>query len=47
MQIRNLDAVLGAEILGIELAAPDEVWWVPTERFLICDEGVRPLNFAG
>jgi hypothetical protein len=26
---------------------PDEVWWIPTERFVICDEGVRPLNFAG
>jgi hypothetical protein len=26
---------------------PDEVWWVPTERFLVCDEGVRPLNFGG
>jgi alginate O-acetyltransferase complex protein AlgJ len=31
----------------IEKFQPDEVWWVPTERFLICDEGVRPLNFAG
>ena len=30
----------------IERFQPDEVWWVPTERFLICDEGVRPLNFA-
>ena len=26
---------------------PDEVWWAPTERFLICDPGVHPLNFAG
>jgi alginate O-acetyltransferase complex protein AlgJ len=31
----------------IDKFKPDEVWWVPTERFLICDEGVRPLNFAG
>jgi hypothetical protein len=31
----------------IDKFQPDEVWWVPTERFLICDEGVRPLNFAG
>ena len=26
---------------------PDEVWWAPTERFLICDPEVHPLNFAG
>ena len=31
----------------IDKFQPDEVWWAPTERFLICDEGVRPLNFAG
>jgi hypothetical protein len=31
----------------VEKFQPDEVWWVPTERFLICDHGVRPLNFAG
>jgi alginate O-acetyltransferase complex protein AlgJ len=31
----------------IDKLKPDEVWWAPTERFLICDEGVRPLNFAG
>jgi alginate O-acetyltransferase complex protein AlgJ len=24
---------------------PDEVWWVPTERFLICDPGVAPIDF--
>jgi hypothetical protein len=24
---------------------PDEVWWAPTERFLICDSGARPANF--
>ncbi len=30
----------------IEKFKPDEVWWVPTERFLICDDGVRPLNFV-
>jgi len=30
----------------IDKFQPDEVWWVPTERFLICDEGVRPLNFT-
>ena len=26
---------------------PDEVWWVPTERFLICDIGARPIGFPG
>jgi alginate O-acetyltransferase complex protein AlgJ len=31
----------------VERLQPDEVWWIPTERFLICDEGVRPLNLAG
>jgi alginate O-acetyltransferase complex protein AlgJ len=24
---------------------PDEVWWTPTERFLICDPGVTPTGF--
>ena len=24
---------------------PDEVWWLATERFLICDSGARPANF--
>lgn len=26
---------------------PDEVWWMPNERFLICGPGVRPVEFAG
>lgn len=26
---------------------PDEVWWVPTERFLICKPGAHPIDFAG
>ena len=26
---------------------PDEVWWAPTERFLVCDPGVIPVNFSG
>jgi alginate O-acetyltransferase complex protein AlgJ len=26
---------------------PDEVWWTPVERFLICDPGAHPLDFAG
>jgi alginate O-acetyltransferase complex protein AlgJ len=24
---------------------PDEVWWAPTERFLICNPHTRPINF--
>ena len=31
----------------IDKLKPDEVWWTPTERFLVCDQGVRPQNFAG
>ena len=31
----------------IDRFRPDEVWWAPTERFLVCDPGVRPLDFAG
>jgi alginate O-acetyltransferase complex protein AlgJ len=26
---------------------PDEVWWAPTERFLICKPGAHPIDFAG
>jgi len=26
---------------------PDEVWWTPTERFLVCDLGAHPLDFLG
>src|SRR5271166_1120327 len=26
---------------------PDEVWWAPTERFLVCDPGVHPRDFSG
>ena len=29
----------------IDKFRPDEVWWAPTERFLICDPGVVPLDF--
>jgi len=25
---------------------PDEVWWMPNERFLICDPGAEPANFT-
>jgi hypothetical protein len=26
---------------------PDEVWWMPNERFLVCDPGARPFAFPG
>jgi alginate O-acetyltransferase complex protein AlgJ len=29
----------------IDKFRPDEVWWAPTERFLICDPGVAPIDF--
>jgi alginate O-acetyltransferase complex protein AlgJ len=29
----------------IDRFRPDEVWWAPTERFLICDPGVTPIDF--
>ncbi len=32
---------------AIDRFRPDEVWWMPTERFLVCDPGVRPRGFAG
>ncbi|HTR12379.1 MAG TPA: hypothetical protein VMI72_03740 [Roseiarcus sp.] len=32
---------------AVERFHPDEVWWMTTERFLICDPGARPLAFAG
>jgi alginate O-acetyltransferase complex protein AlgJ len=31
----------------IDRFRPDEVWWMPNERFLICGPGVRPVDFAG
>ena len=37
----------GFDWSSVDKFQPDEVWWAPTERFLVCDEGVRPLNFAG
>jgi alginate O-acetyltransferase complex protein AlgJ len=30
----------------IDKFRPDEVWWAPTERFLICDPGVVPIDFG-
>jgi alginate O-acetyltransferase complex protein AlgJ len=32
---------------AIDRFRPDEVWWAPTERFLLCDPGVAPENFPG
>jgi alginate O-acetyltransferase complex protein AlgJ len=29
----------------IDKLRPDEVWWAPTERFLLCDPGVVPVDF--
>lgn len=29
----------------IDKLRPDEVWWTPTERFLLCDPGVVPIDF--
>ena len=37
----------GFDWSAIDKFHPDEVWWAPTERFLICDPHVRPLNFPG
>ncbi len=31
----------------IDKLRPDEVWWMPNERALICGPGTRPLDFAG
>jgi alginate O-acetyltransferase complex protein AlgJ len=25
---------------------PDEVWWMPTERYILCQPGVHPVNFV-
>jgi len=30
----------------IDLFHPDEVWWMPTERELLCDPGAEPAHFA-
>jgi alginate O-acetyltransferase complex protein AlgJ len=31
---------------AIDRFRPDEVWWLPNERFLICDPGAEPADFA-
>jgi alginate O-acetyltransferase complex protein AlgJ len=37
----------GFDWKAIDRFHPDEVWWMPNERFLICDPGVRPVDFTG
>lgn len=32
---------------AIDKFRPDEVWWMPTERFLVCGPGARPAGFPG
>jgi alginate O-acetyltransferase complex protein AlgJ len=32
---------------AIDRFHPDEVWWMPNERFLICDPGAEPSQFTG
>jgi alginate O-acetyltransferase complex protein AlgJ len=32
---------------AIDRFHPDEVWWMPNERFLICDPGAEPIHFTG
>jgi alginate O-acetyltransferase complex protein AlgJ len=32
---------------AIDRFRPDEVWWMPNERFLICDPGAEPVGFTG
>jgi hypothetical protein len=36
----------GFDWKAIDKFHPDEVWWMPNERFLICAPGARPLDFA-
>jgi hypothetical protein len=31
---------------AIDRFRPDEVWWMPNERFLICDPGAEPAGFT-
>ncbi len=37
----------GFDWSAIDRFLPDEVWWMPNERFLVCDPGARPLDFTG
>ena len=37
----------GFDWKAIDRFHPDEVWWMPNERFLICDPGLQPASFTG
>jgi alginate O-acetyltransferase complex protein AlgJ len=37
----------GFDWAAIDKFHPDEVWWTPNERFLICGPGLRPVDFTG
>jgi alginate O-acetyltransferase complex protein AlgJ len=37
----------GFDWKAIDRFRPDEVWWMPNERFLICDPGAEPADFTG
>ena len=37
----------GFDWAAIDRFRPDEVWWMPTERRILCDPGVRPRGFTG
>jgi hypothetical protein len=37
----------GIDWKWIDKLHPDEVWWAPVERFLVCRPGRRPINFPG
>ena len=36
----------GFDWKAIDRFHPDEVWWMPNERFLICDPGAEPADFT-
>jgi alginate O-acetyltransferase complex protein AlgJ len=36
----------GFDWRAIDHFHPDEVWWMPTERYLVCNVGAAPANFA-
>ena len=36
----------GFDWKAIDRFHPDEVWWMPNERFLVCRPRVRPVDFA-
>jgi hypothetical protein len=37
----------GFDWAWIDKLHPDEVWWAPVERYLICEPGKRPKSFEG